>query len=151
MHIGGIFCDLANAFDCINHEILLDKLHFCEIQGIICNWFRFYLTDRRQKKKINEMNSFNTAEVFFFNLVTVRHGFPRVSPRPLLTSHIHTYIYINYLAPTIITLSEPIIFADDTSVIISSKNFGDFCTRASKILSYISKLFTANTVDPKTR
>jgi hypothetical protein len=25
------------------------------------------------------------------------------------------------------TLSEPITFADDTSVIISSKNFDDFC------------------------
>jgi hypothetical protein len=32
MHVGGMFCDLANAFDCVNHEILLAKLHYYDLK-----------------------------------------------------------------------------------------------------------------------
>jgi hypothetical protein len=40
LHIGGIFCDLSKDFDCVNHEILLTKLHFYGIQGTMKQWFR---------------------------------------------------------------------------------------------------------------
>jgi hypothetical protein len=48
MHVGRIFCDLAKAFDCVNHEILLTKLHFGGIQGTMLSWFRSYLTNRKK-------------------------------------------------------------------------------------------------------
>jgi hypothetical protein len=57
MHVGRIFCDFSKAFDCVNHEILLTKLHFFGIQGTMENWFRSYLTDRKQKIEIKLSNA----------------------------------------------------------------------------------------------
>jgi hypothetical protein len=47
MLVGGVFCDLAKLFDCVNHEILLVNLCYYGIQGAIAKWFRSYLTDRK--------------------------------------------------------------------------------------------------------
>jgi hypothetical protein len=62
LHVGGIFCDLSKAFDCVNHEILLMKLHFYNIQGVTTDWFRSYLTNRIQKVEIKSLSS---SENFF--------------------------------------------------------------------------------------
>jgi len=37
MHFDGMFCDLAKAFDSVNHEMLLVKLHYYGIQGTAVN------------------------------------------------------------------------------------------------------------------
>ena len=51
IHIGGIFCDLAKAFDCVNHYILIKKLQYYGIQESNFNWFKSYLFNRRQRTK----------------------------------------------------------------------------------------------------
>jgi hypothetical protein len=57
-------------------------------------------------------------------------------------------MYINDFSPKINTLSEPIIFTDDTSIIISSKNFADISTISNTVFSLMSKLFTADKLAP---
>jgi hypothetical protein len=47
--VGGIFCNLHNAFDCINHDVLLEKLKFYGVSGEFCNLIKSYLNGRHQK------------------------------------------------------------------------------------------------------
>ena len=53
--VGGIFCDLQKAFDCVNHNILLSKMKFYGTSGKTNKLIRSYLGNRYQsmdKKKI---------------------------------------------------------------------------------------------------
>ena len=47
--VGGLFCDLHKAFDCVNHDILLAKMEFYGISGIANKLMRSYLENRCQK------------------------------------------------------------------------------------------------------
>jgi hypothetical protein len=66
MHVGGIFSDLAKAFDCENREILLAKLDFYGIRGETADWLKSYLTNRRQKVEKNQ-----TVHFIFFSVTGV--------------------------------------------------------------------------------
>jgi hypothetical protein len=62
------------------------------------------------------------------------------SPKDLL-SKIHT----NDLPLRIRSICKPMVFADDTSIVISSRNFEDFCSMSNLVLSLIIiKWLTAN-------
>jgi hypothetical protein len=95
------------------------------------------------KTKI-EIKPSNSTQSIFSSWGTIKHGVSQGSILgPLLF-----IIYINDLPPALNASSTPIIFADDTSVTISSKNLDDFCTLSNKVLSQMSKwLKTSNPIE----
>jgi hypothetical protein len=62
--VGGIFCDLAKACDCVNHETLLDKLNFNGITGKVYELIKSYCRDRYQRVEIkNPIVHIQTGEL----------------------------------------------------------------------------------------
>lgn len=62
MCVGGISYELVKVFDYVNHDILVAKLHLYGILGVSEDWFRSYLTNRRQKVAAKSPNIVN---IFF--------------------------------------------------------------------------------------
>jgi hypothetical protein len=116
--VGGIFFDLEKAFDCLNHKILLSKLQFYGIHGKATSWFESYLNNRYMRVHISEGGSNQMSSSAW----GITDGVPQGSVLgPLLF-----LIYVNDLPKTINEKTVPILFADDTSIIVKSSNLKDF-------------------------
>ena len=76
----GIFIDLQKAFDTVNHNILLMKLEHYGIRGTSLDWFKSYLSDRKQYVSINGSNS---------NCLNVTCGVPQCSVLGPLFFYLH--------------------------------------------------------------
>jgi hypothetical protein len=138
VHVIQDFCDLVKAFDCVNHVILLAKLHYYGIQGVSEDWYRSYLTNRRQKVEVNPTNTTD----FFLWLAYIEIWVPQGSILgPLLFIR-----YINDLPLRINSISETVLFHSDTSVLISNRNFEDFCSVSNLVPSHMIKWFAASTL-----
>ena len=47
-YVCGVFIDIQNAFDTVNHDILLEKLQYYGIRGLANNWLSSFLKNRKQ-------------------------------------------------------------------------------------------------------
>jgi hypothetical protein len=109
-HAKGIFCDLIKAFDTVDHKILLSKMSKLGIKGVKLQWFRSYLTYRKQFISMNGKSS---------NLWDILIGVPQGSILgPLLF-----LIYINDLPLSSSLYS--LLFSDDTTLVKSHSDFSE--------------------------
>jgi hypothetical protein len=123
--VGGLFCDLTKAFDCVNHEILLAKLEFYGINGVAGKLIIAYFTDRHQRTILNNNTASGVSE-----WQKVKQGVPQGSVLgPLLF-----LVCINDLPHSINKVSKPILFADDTSILCCKSNYNELVIALKGIL-----------------
>jgi hypothetical protein len=135
--VEGIFCDLEKTFDCVNHKILLSKLEFYGIKGKAKLWFESYFRNRYQRvlvtNNVLNQNYFSTWE-------EIKHGVPQGSILgPLLF-----LFYINDLPKAINNKSTPILFAYDTSILITSPNKNNFQIKITAAFNFINEWLNTN-------
>ena len=74
MYVPGIFCYLAQAFDCVNHELLLFQLHYFGVQGEILDWFKLYLYNKKQWVELKSSKKLNFCSIWEMVKHRVPHG-----------------------------------------------------------------------------
>jgi hypothetical protein len=118
MYVSGIFCDLAQVNDCVDHELLLFKLHYYSVQGEILDWFKLYLYNKKERVELKSSKTQN----FCSSWEIVKLGFPQGSFLDPLLFNIH----LNNFPLQINSLAEVKMFTDDTSILVSHIKHDDF-------------------------
>ena len=129
-YAASLFLHLSKAFYIVNHSILLSKLDLYGIRGNENQWFRSYLSNRKQKVFVNGVES---------NLLLLNSGIPRGS----ILGPFLFLIYINDFdkAPNYFSLR---LFADDTSLTTTGKDLDVLLQRINSELPAIYESLCSN-------
>lgn len=120
-----VFLDFSRAFETIDREILIEKLHEIGIENNELNWYKTYLANRTQTTKVGNQISKIKSNNF---------GVPQgsVSGAKLFN------LYINNIE-TVIEHSQINMFADDTMIYIISKDLKQAQTKLNIDLKNIER------------
>ena len=125
-----VYCDLSKAFDTIDHNILIHKLEFYGIRGFALSWFRSYLSNRSQYTHYNGIDS---------DTQNVKCGVPQGSVLGPLLFIIYTNDH-----PSCLNLTKTILFADDTTIYLSSNDHDLLYKIMNDELDRLTDWFQAN-------
>jgi len=127
----GVFCDLSSAFDCVNHELLITKLHHYGVRGNALLWIKSYLNNRKQSVKVN--NSVQSP------YTSITAGIPQGS---ILGPFLYL-VFANDL-PVATRNSKLIAYADDTTSITKHPNQSGLIQNLTSDLMSMNSWFQAN-------
>ena len=125
----GIFLDLRKAFDVCNHKILFKKLINKGILGKSLDWFKSYLTGRRQVVAVNGYKS--SPESIDMSVI-----------QGSILGPILFLVYIDDLPSS--SLLETFLFADDTQGLKAGKNLPELIDDVNAELKKWAQWFRSN-------
>ena len=125
-----IFLDLKKAFDTVNHRVLLKKMERVGFRGMVLNWFRSYLSDRRLAVYVNG----TLSEEKHINI-----GLPQGT----VCSPLLFLLYIDDMCNNCDTL-KCVKFADDCTLYVNGNNLPELCHRIYIDLEKIDQWLIAN-------
>lgn len=134
----GVFCDLSRAFDCVNHDILLDKLYDYGIRGPPLNWLCSFVKLRKQYVSV-QYTSQDSVEKINSKSCFVEMGVPQGSVLGPVLFILYTNSLESVLGKTSFSM-----YADDLSIIISDKSSDSLSTEIHKTLKNICNWFNQN-------
>ncbi|XP_046679635.1 uncharacterized protein LOC124366990 [Homalodisca vitripennis] len=76
--VTSLFLDFSKAFDCLNHDQLLQKLRALGVGGKEADWFKCYLKGRKQSVEINYTQNYTNYKIQSAT-TEVRRGVPQGS------------------------------------------------------------------------
>ena len=132
----GVFLDLSEAFDTLEHEVVYSKLETYGIRGIALEWFRSYLSERKLRVKCMVSTSHKQE---YSEYERVEYGTPQGSCLgPLLflifSNDLHKHLeYCNNLQ-----------FADDTTIYKGHRNLRYLTWCVEQDLNNLNDWFKAN-------
>jgi len=126
-----IFLDLSKAFDCIDHEILLNKIKRYGIKNNNLKLFNSYLQNRTHFTEINNERSI---------VLETKKGVPQGSILgPILYS-----IFCNDISFFNSNDTKIFLYADDTCIIIDSNDYASLQSKCTEIMNKILIWFNLN-------
>uniref|UniRef100_A0A1B6LK65 Reverse transcriptase domain-containing protein n=2 Tax=Graphocephala atropunctata TaxID=36148 RepID=A0A1B6LK65_9HEMI len=136
--VTGLFLDFSKAFDCLNHDRLLQKLRTLGIRGTELKWFESYLKDRKQLVEISHTSN-NTIQKTHSRTLEVKRGVPQGSvlgPALFL-------LLTNDMPDQLQGTCKTIMYADDTVLTISDKTIETLERNTSTYLN-LTKQYCSN-------
>ena len=130
------FVDFRKAFDCVQHPTLLEKLSSFGVEGGAIEWFKSYLTGRKQRVLANNVYS---------SFQTVTQGVPQGS----VLGPLFYILYTNDIT-NIIKNCNVAMYADDTVIYTANHNFENSMRKMRCDVNALSSWCEANGVKMNT-